>query len=394
VSNDIRTDLLSWIEIDEDALASNLASFRRRLKPGVVLQAVVKSNAYGHGIEPVARIAARAGADAFGVHTVDEAEAVERLGLAKPVLILGYVGAAQAERAVACGAEVTVYNDVTIEALSAAAITAGRSVLCHVKLETGVHRQGIPIEDLSAFLDRIESLPGLKVAGISTHFANIEDTTDHSYANRQLTVFREGAALVRARVPAAVRHCACSAAALTMPDTLFDMVRVGIGMYGLWPSKETLLSCLLEGKGETPLRPVMTWKTRIAQLKAVPTGAHVGYGCTYRTAHPTRLAVLPIGYADGYDRRLSGIGTVLIGGRRAPVLGRICMNLLMVDATDIEGAQIENEVVLLGRQGVEEIAAAQMASLCNTISYEIVSRIATHIPRLVVDGAGRIRKIA
>ncbi len=348
------------------------------------MQAVVKSNAYGHGITEIARIAARSGADSFGVHTIEEAERLASLDLGKGILILGYVGTAQAPRAVASGAAVTVYNAETCEALSAAASAAGRSVRCHVKIETGVHRQGILLDDLDPFLDRIVRLPGLVLAGVSTHFANIEDTTDHSYARRQLEIFKGAASRVRERASGAVRHCACSAAVLTMPETLFDMVRVGIGMYGLWPSKETLLSILMKGAGETPLRPVMTWKTRIAQIKLVPSGAYIGYGCTYRTTHPTRIAVLPIGYADGYDRRLSGIGTVLVGGRRALVLGRVCMNLVMIDVTDAEGVRLEEEVVLLGRQGSEEVSAAQIASLCNTISYEIVSRIHPQIPRIVL----------
>jgi alanine racemase len=353
----------------------------------VKFQAVVKSNAYGHGLEPIARIAARSGVDGFGVHTIAEAEQLAALELGKPILILGYLGREEAGRAVACGAEVTVYNVETLEALSAA--SAGREVRCHVKVETGVYRQGVIPEELDSFLDRIEALPGLGIAGVSTHFANIEDTTDHSYARRQLEIFSEAAARVRARAPETIRHCACAAAVLTMPETGFDMVRVGIGLYGLWPSKETLLSCLLEGEEETPLRPVLTWKARIAQLKTAPTGASIGYGCTHRTTHPTRVAVLPVGYADGFDRRLSGIGHVLVRGRRAPVLGRICMNLFMVDVTDVDGLELESEAVLIGGQGGEAVTAGQIASLCNTIAYDIVSGLSPALPRIVVDGSGR-----
>jgi alanine racemase len=387
VTDDPRGGWLSWIEIDADALAQNIRSFRQRMRPGVRFMAVVKSNAYGHGMEPVARVAARCGVDCFGVHTVAEAEQLAALRLGKPILVLGYVGRAEAGRAVASGAEVTVYNRETLEALSAA--SAGRVVRCHVKVETGVYRQGVFPEDLGPFLDRLEALPGLSLAGISTHFANIEDTTDHSYARRQLGIFEDAAALVRKRAPDAIRHCACAAAVLTMPETEFDMARVGIGLYGLWPSKETLLSCLLEGAEETPLTPILAWKTRIAQLKTAPTGASIGYGCTHRTTHPTRVAVIPVGYADGFDRRLSGIGHVIVRGRRAPVLGRVCMNLFMVDVTDVEGLELESEAVLIGRQGDEALGVAQIASLCNTIAYDIVARISPALPRIVVDGSGR-----
>lgn len=390
MTDDPRHPLLSWIEIDAESLRANIGAFRRRLPTDTALQAVVKSNGYGHGIEMIARLAASAGADWFGVHTVGEAERIASLRLGKPVLILGYVGIGEAERVAACGAEATVYNRETIEALSRAAAASGKTIRCHVKVETGVFRQGIVPRDLGPFLDRLDALPGLEIAGVSTHFANIEDTTDHSYARGQLERFREAAESVRARAPSALRHCACTAAVLTMRETFFEMVRVGIGLYGIWPSKETLLSCLLEGAEETPLRPLMTWKTRIAQIKLADPGASIGYGCTHRVTHPTRIAVLPIGYADGIDRRLSGIGAVLIRGRRAPILGRVCMNLAMVDVTDIDGATLEDEAVVLGRQEGEEISAAQIAALCHTIPYEIVSRISPSIPRFAVDRGGRI----
>ena len=390
VKDDPRSALLTWIEIDEAALASNLRYFRSRLARDVSLQAVIKSNAYGHGLEQVARIAARSGADSFGVHTAEEALQVSHLQLGKPVLVLGYVGPAQAQTAVAAQADVTVYNITSLEALSAAARAAGRVIGCHVKIETGAGRQGIMPHDLDAFLDALARFPALSLAGVSTHFANIEDTTDHRYARLQLERFQELSEAVRRRAPEARRHCACSAAILTMHETSFDMVRVGIGLYGLWPSKETLLSCLLHGREEAPLRPVLTWKTRIAQIKTLPAGSFVGYGCSHRTARPTRLAVLPIGYADGYDRRLSGIGRVLVGGSRAPVLGRICMNMMMVDVTDAEGAQTDAEVVLIGRQGSEEIGVEQIAGICNTIVYEIVARISPQIVRVVVGADGSV----
>lgn len=393
MTQDPRSTLLSWIEIDADSLCANLTSFRRRIPAGTLLQAVVKSNAYGHGIETVARLAAHAGADCFGVHTVAEAEQIASLQLGKPILVLGYAGIGEADRVAACGAEATVYNIETIDALSRAAIRAGRTIRCHVKVETGVYRQGILEEDLEPFLERLATLPGLEIAGVATHFANIEDTTDHSYALSQLARFRAAAEVVRARAPGAMRHCACTAAVLTLGETAFDMVRVGIGLYGIWPSKETLLSCLLEGAEETPLHRVMTWKARIAQIKLARPGSCVGYGCTHRVTHPTRIAVLPIGYADGLDRRLSGIGSVLIRGRRAPILGRVCMNLAMVDVTDIEGVALETEAVILGTQDGEEISAAQIAALCHSIPYEIVSRISPSIPRFPVDREGRLLEL-
>jgi alanine racemase len=217
------------------------------------------------------------------------------------------------------------------------------------------------------------------------HFANIEDTTDHSYAQRQLEKFMEYVDLLGQNdINIPVKHVACSAAAILFPETFFDMVRVGIGIYGLWPSKETYLSCIQEEREPVNIKPVLTWKTRVVQIKDVPDGAFIGYGCTYKTTRPTKLAVLPVGYYDGYDRHLSNASYVLIAGKRAPLRGRVAMNFITVDVTDIPDVCLEDEVVLLGPQDSERISAEQLASLCGTINYEIVTRINPEIPRLVV----------
>jgi alanine racemase len=184
-----------------------------------------------------------------------------------------------------------------------------------------------------------------------------------------------------------MRHLSNTAATLLWPDQRFEMVRIGIGAYGIWPSKETRIAALLTGRAEMPLRPALTWKTRIAQVKDLPEGAFVGYGCTYMTTHPTRLAILPVGYADGFDRGLSNLAYVLIRGRRAPVRGRICMNITMVDVTDIPEAALEDEAVLLGGQGTERLTADQLGDWAQTISYEVVARLGAHLPRVASPGS-------
>jgi alanine racemase len=181
-----------------------------------------------------------------------------------------------------------------------------------------------------------------------------------------------------------IKHTACTAAAILFPQTLFSMVRVGIGLYGLWPSKETKISALQAGIALNELEPVLTWKTRIAQIKTVKSGETIGYGCTDVATQDTRLAVLPVGYYDGYDRKLSSIGYVLIRGRRAPVMGRVCMNMIMVDVTNIPDVSLEDQVVLLGRQGGDSISAETLAGKIGTINYEVVARINPLIPRIVV----------
>jgi alanine racemase len=298
---------------------------------------------------------------------------------------MGYIPLDRIEEVVARGLRPVVYNLETVERLEAEAERHGRTVPVHLKVETGTFRQGVLESEVPRFVRRVRESGRLELEGITTHFANIEDTTDHRFAELQIATFErisEGASALGGPVP--VRHAACSAAALLFNRTHLDLVRIGISLYGLWPSRETYVSCLERGKPTLDLRPAMTWKTRIAQLKPVPEGGYVGYGCTFRATRPTRIAVLPIGYHEGYDRGLSGVAHVLIRGRRAPVRGRVCMNMTMVDVTDVPGAALEDEVVLLGSQGDERISAEQLASWCGTISYEIVSRIHRSLPRVVV----------
>ena len=221
--------------------------------------------------------------------------------------------------------------------------------------------------------------------GISSHFANIEDTTDHSYAGLQLENFRRNLErLTEAGIKIPLRHMSCSAAAMLFPKTHFEMVRVGIGVYGLWPSRETYVSCLMAKKEPIQLRPVLSWKARVAQLKTVPAGAFVGYGCTYRATRRLRLALAPVGYYDGYPRQLSNVAYVLVKEKRAPLRGRVAMDFIALDVTDIPGVKREDEVVLLGKEGAETLTADTLAGWAGTINYEIVARLNPEIPRIVV----------
>ncbi len=391
MSSGVRLDSLnSWVEVSESAYASNLRFFRRLVGPRVELSAVVKSNAYGHGMEIVADLAARHGADSFCVHSLDEALRLRRAGATLDVLIMGHVPLARLEEVVAEDFRLVLYNRESLDRLAAITSATDRRGRVHLKIETGTHRQGIDDDDLGTFLDVLGRHPRIVVDGVTTHFANIEDTTDHSYAGHQLERFENAVERIRAAGFTPKRHAACSAASLVVPHTHFEMVRLGISQYGQWPSKETLLSYRMAAPRPDPLpvtlHPVLTWKTRISQLKQVPAGAFIGYGCTYQATRDSRIAVLPIGYADGYDRRLSNQAHVLVGGRRAPVRGRVCMNLIMVDVTDIPGVELEDEVVLLGRQepGDQEITAGQLAELVGTIHYEVLARLSPDLPRILV----------
>jgi len=373
---------LVWVELDAGAVAHNLDELRRCLGADVALCAVLKANAYGHGVRELAPLVT--GADWLAVNSHDEARELRALRPEPPILILGHVPLAEIEQAVRAGFRLTVYNRETVDRLAtlAAPLPPAR---VHVKIETGTGRQGVLADDLPSFLDALLASPRILIEGLSTHYANIEDTMNHDYAAAQLERFRAAAAYLAARGAAApIAHTAATAALILFPKTHLAMVRAGIGLYGLWPSRETYLSALLEKRPVPQLRPVLSWKTRVAQLKILPEGSSVSYGCTYKTTRPTRIAVLPVGYADGYDRRLGNVAYVLIRGRRAQVVGRVTMNMIMVDATDVSGVVLEDEAVLIGSSGAESITAETMAGWTGTINYEVVARINPLLPRRVV----------
>lgn len=368
----------SWVEIDGAALAGNLLEFRRLLGKRLLL-AVVKANAYGHGSELVARHAIRSGADWLGVFSIPEGLALREAGITPPILVLGppmgdVAGALEA------GLRLTVPSLGGAQAVVDAGVSGAR---VHLKLETGTNRQGLLRHELREALGILQGSDAV-IEGAYTHFADIEDTTDHDFAQKQLARFEErldDLSSLGATVP--LPHTACSAATILFPSTHFALARVGISLYGLWPSKETLVSARTLGRAAISLHPVLSWKTRIAQIKQLDIGEYVGYGRTYRATRNARMAVLPIGYADGYDRGLSNAAHVLVHGVRAPIRGRICMNMTLVDITDIPGASPGDEVVLLGSQGDEKITAEDLAGIAGTINYEIVTRISPALPRVL-----------
>jgi alanine racemase len=386
---------LVWVELEAGAPDHNLRELRKCAAPEVKLCAVVKSNAYGHGLSEMVRLLPSA--QWLGVNSLEEGVRVRELGETRPVLVMGHVPLADLGEAVARNLDLTVYNLESLAALARLPAAGGlrrpgaaprRPIRVHLKIETGTGRQGILPGEIPAFSRQLESLAGVELAGVSTHYANIEDTLNHEYAESQLERFRGAlTALAAQGLKPVIVHTACTAAGILFPETHYGLLRVGIGLYGLWPSRETYLSALMGRRPVPDLRPVLSWKTRIVQLKVLPEGSFVGYGCTYKTTRATRVAVLPVGYADGYDRALGNTAHVLVHGKRAAVIGRVCMNLTMVDVTDIPQAALEDEVVLLGASGEERISAETMATWAGTINYEIVSRISPLLERRVV-GSG------
>ncbi len=380
----MKASALSWLELDATALEHNINAIQNNLAPGCQMVPVIKANAYGHGYLEIARLLEPKPFPFLAVHNLAEALLLRSGGIKSPLLILGYVPAADLKTAVENGLDFVVYNLDTLTQLESAA-SVQHPAKCHLKLETGTNRQGVTADQLPGILDQFKANPQLKLAGLSMHFANIEDTTDHTFADAQFQRY----AAMRAQVEAAglkpqYCHTASSAASLLFPHTHFNLARVGIALYGLWPSKETYLSFRLKGGENSLLKPVLTWKTLIGQIKDVHKGEYIGYGTTYRATANLKIAVLPIGYFDGYDRGVSNIGYVLVNGMRAPVRGRICMDIFMVDVTDIPAVTLETEVVLIGRSGDEVIRAEDIAGWTNTINYEVLARIGGHLERRVV----------
>jgi len=375
---------MTWIELDSKALHNNVSNLKslagkRELAPAV------KANAYGHGVGEIVSMLSREQVSYLSVHSLEEAAEIRSLGWGRHILVVGYIGLGDLDSVFDLELEPTVYNIETIRKLGKLADRYKKNANLHLKIETGTNRQGVRINDLKKYTDEIKKHKFLKLKGVSTHFANIEDTTNHSYAKSQLKLFNEAVSKIKkGGLNPKLRHTACSAALLLFEKTRFDMVRPGIAVYGLWPSKETYLSYRLQGKSNDLLEPVLSWKTRIIQIKDVPKDSFVGYGCTYRTTSRTRLAILPIGYSDGYDRSLSNLAYVLIKGKRAPVRGRVCMNLMMVDITDITGVRLEDEVTLIGGQEDEYLSADSLADWSGTVNYEIVSRINGKIRKIII----------
>ncbi|MFZ5443938.1 MAG: alanine racemase [Myxococcota bacterium] len=383
----------SWLELSEHAYATNVATFRSvvgKARVGVVL----KGNAYGHGLLETLELA-HGRVDVIYVITPGEAVAIrawERQH-GKPrreVLVIGAVDAEDcvelARHDVSVVAADRGFED-TVRALRAAKL----SLDVHVHLDTGLGREGFTRAGLEQgeadfFLGAQDVV---RVRGVLSHFANTEDVTEQDYARTQLSNFEAGFALLQARAgvsAAATRHFAASAAALVLPPSRFDVVRVGIAMYGLWPSAETRLSARVVLGALPVLEPVLSWKAPSQVVKWLPAGSYVGYGCTWRCAADTRVAVLPVGYWDGYPRLASGKAHVLVNGRRCAVLGRVMMNHLIVDVTHAVADERPLIATLLGRDGDEVVSAETISGWAQTIHYETMTRLGPHLRRVVVQG--------
>jgi alanine racemase len=369
-------DLLTWAEIDLEAIRHNVKAVKAHLGPQVGLMAVVKANAYGHGAEPVARTALIAGADWLAVNRVEEGVALRRAGVQARILVLGYCLPAQATIVVEHNLTPAVTTLATATALANQARPSARPFPVHLKIDTGMGRFGLLPEEVVDFARDLQDLPALLLEGIFSHLATA-DEADPTFSRQQLRVYQEVlAAIETAGIHIPLKHLANSAAALRLAPAHYNLVRLGIAMYGLPPSNEV--------NWPVTLRPAMTLKTRLARLRVLPAGASVGYGRTYITADPTAIGLTPVGYGDGYPRLCSNRGAMLVRGQRAPIVGRVSMDQTSLDVSGIEGVALHDEVVVFGRQGQAEITATEVAGWAETINYEIVTGLAARVPRIYV----------
>ena len=374
--NSIHPTARAWAQIDLAAMTHN---FNIAKSTGKKVMCVIKANAYGHGAVPCGLHLQKLGADFFAVACLAEAIELRRGGISKPILILGYTPAEYAAELAQHNITQTVYDMESAKALSAEAAKAGVTIDVHVKVDTGMSRIGIYAQDAEAAasaadeIEHIYALPGLKVRGVYTHFSVADAMDQTDYTNWQLGNYRAVLDALSAKgIHPELRHAGNTAAIMNHPDSHFDMIRAGIMLYGMYPDG-------VHRNG--PLRPVMTLKSRVAQIKELPAGASVSYGRTYETKKPTRMAVITAGYADGHPRRISDDSYDIINGRSFPQIGRICMDMHMLDVTGDDTVKVGDEVSLWGGEGM---TAEQVAERVGTLNYELTCLITPRIARVYV----------
>lgn len=368
-----------YATIDLDAVSYNLDSIQKKISSGTDIIAVVKADGYGHGALEISRMLEReTRVFGFAVASAEEAFALREFGIQKPVLILGYTFAEDYEALVLQNIRPTVYSYEMAQAYDAAARKAGTKALLHIKIDTGMGRIGYPVtREAADEIAEIAALPGIEIEGLFTHFARA-DERDKTESRRQLALYREMLTLLEERhVYVTYRHCSNSAAIAEFSEADLDLVRAGIILYGLWPSEESNRDAIC-------LRPVMELKSTVIHIKTLEAGSCISYGGTYRLTERKRIATIPAGYADGYPRSLSNKGYVLIRGKKAPILGRICMDQFMVDVTEIPGVKLLDPVTLLGRDGEEQISMEDLGRLSGRFNYEFACDIGKRVPRYYV----------
>lgn len=369
--------MLTWVEVNKQAIEYNLKQFKKMIGRNNLLMPVVKSNAYGHGMIEVAKICDHSKqADRICVVNLDEALTLIDAGIKKPIMILSFyeLDSKKIQTAVKNNVIFPIYLETQLSFLNKIALSLKKKIKIHIKIDTGTTRIGLLQNEAIGFVKKAKTFKGLEVEGIWSHFSSSEDNNE--YTKQQLSIFnRVIIELEKEGIHIPIKHFACSAASIFHKEAHFNAVRLGLSLYGLYPS--TKAGRIIK------LQPALTWKTKIIQIKNVERGTLIGYGCTYKTKTASRIAILPIGYWDGLDRKLSNAGNVIINGIKCPIRGRICMNLTMADVSKVKNTKVGDCATIIGEQGKNKITADDLAIQVGTINYEIVDRINPLLPRII-----------
>lgn len=366
----------TWAEISLDAVYHNVRTFKSNLRDDCRLMAVVKANGYGHGAVETAKTALKAKADYLAVAILDEALQLREAGIHQPILIVGYVPPSSIETAILHDVTLTVYSDSVLEEVMASSERLQKTARIHLKADTGMTRLGVTSkEEALSLAAKAKTARFVELEGLFTHFASA-DSPDPAYTRQQFQRFQSYIEFLREKqIEIPIKHCCNSAATMNFPDMHLDMVRVGISLYGLFPSEHVQRDAF-------PLEQAMQLKTKVAAVKTVCKGQPVSYGCTFVPEQDSVIATLPIGYADGLSRQLSNQGSALIQGQRVPIIGRVCMDQSMIDVTSVPEAQVGDEVTLFGKSNGEFLFIDEVAAYMNTINYEVVCLISKRVPRV------------
>lgn len=381
----------SYIEINKAAFVANLRFLRGLAGARTIFCSVIKGNAYGHGIEHFVPLAEECGVRCFAVHSADEAlRVMEVKSPESRVMIMGMIDDAELEWAVNHEVSFYVFEFERLEAAVKAAKQQSKRAQVHIELETGMNRIGFHWSDRAALADRLQRDGAhLRIAGICTHYAGAESIANYLRVQHQIKAYHTYSNFLAGEgIKGDYRHTACSAPLIALPETRMDMVRVGMAQYGYWPSKEIQMHQMIESgrrkMSESPLRQMLSWKTKVMSIKRVNAGEFVGYGMAYQATHDTLVAAVPVGYSHGFNRSLSNLGKVLVQGRRVPVIGMVNMNMMMIDVSHCPGVRRGEEVVLMGAQKNNRITVSSFSDLTKNVNYETLVRLPADIPRFVV----------
>lgn len=378
---------LSYKEISKANLIHNFKQFRSLVKKETKISAVIKSNAYGHGDKEVVEILSLY-VDYFQVNSVEELARIRKI-TKKLILVFGYVGKNDLEKAIKTGCILTAFDLKHLLLINESARRLNKRQKVHLAIDSYLGREGFMPNEVEQILSEIKKMKNIMVDGIYSHFANIEDTADFSHAKKQILEYKKVCNFFKENGFKKIKtHISATSGVLVYENKnllserqeLNDIVRIGTGLYGSWPSEHLEKTW----SKKISLKPVLRFVTHIAQVKYLPKGHSIGYGLTYITKKKIKVAVIPVGYADGYDRGLSNIGEVLIRGTRCKILGRVAMNMFVVNVNHLKNVSLEDEVVLIGKQGKEGITAEEIAEKINTINYEVITRLSSLLPKIII----------